>query len=315
MEVHMLICFCRSFLSMKGRLTMWDKQTRSIALRYYLFHLLAGMMFVSAFLRPFYVEWGHLTDSEVLYLQSVYLVASFLSQVPTGIFADRFGRKKSLLLGMGFSAVGVLTYGAAPIYSLFVTGEILVAIGGGFLTGADKALVLAYLEKVGRTDSYRSIVNNVSIFRRVAGSIGAGLAAVLIPLVGLNGLMLVTAVPYTLAFLVAIGFPEPASQCINRKSVLKLAYDGYWYVRHHRCVRRIVLNMFVSVPTGYYLLWTYQPYLEQLHTPRYAYTIVYVIVSWSQVAAVLLSGRLIRMLGERRYFLFTALIPGVSSGK
>jgi MFS family permease len=268
------------------------------------------MAFFSSLLRPFFLEWGHLTDSQILTLQSLFLITSFIAQVPTGLFADRYGRRKSILIGMSISVIGVQIYGFRPDYSFFAAGEIILAIGSAFLTGSDKALVFAALKRAEAGNKYESIVNNTSVVRRLAGSLGAGIAYFIVPYVGLNGLMSLTALPFFAALVVSYGFPDPLSRGQHRKTVVELALEGYWYVRHHRCVRRIILNALVSVPTGYYLLWTYQPYLELVHVPRYGYTFAYVLITWWQVAAVLSSGFLIRIFkSERRYFLVTALVP------
>ena len=75
--------------------------------------------------------------------EAVFHVVSFSSGIPTGIFADRFGRRHSLLLGLLIGAVATpLEYLAAPHGVL--PGALAMgfsALGWTFIGGADQALL------------------------------------------------------------------------------------------------------------------------------------------------------------------------------
>ena len=49
-------------------------------------------------------------------------------ELPTGVVADVFGRKLSLILGEVLSCVGMLLYGLAPTFPLLIAANVIWAI-------------------------------------------------------------------------------------------------------------------------------------------------------------------------------------------
>lgn len=74
-------------------------------------------------------------------------------EVPTGAFADRFGRRSSLVAGIAIRSMGLFwLFASADPLSLFA-GLVLTSLGGAFVSGADSALIYDALNpgKVGDT--------------------------------------------------------------------------------------------------------------------------------------------------------------------
>ena len=62
-------------------------------------------------------------------------------ELPTGWFADRFGHRASLMLGSLVQVVGMLWCWLGEGVPGLVTASVLVAVGDGFRSGADQALL------------------------------------------------------------------------------------------------------------------------------------------------------------------------------
>ena len=62
-------------------------------------------------------------------------------ELPTGWFADRFGHRASLMIGSLVQALGMLWCWLGEGVSGLVTASVLVALGDGFRSGADQALL------------------------------------------------------------------------------------------------------------------------------------------------------------------------------
>ena len=68
-------------------------------------------------------------------------VALFALEVPTGWFADRYGHRASLILGSAIQVVAMLWCWLGVGVPALVVASVLVALGDGFRSGADQALL------------------------------------------------------------------------------------------------------------------------------------------------------------------------------
>ena len=84
---------------------------------------LCWMHLMSAVIIPFFREWGRLSFVQIFALQTWFMLACFLMEVPTGAVADRFGRKVSVACGGFLLAAASLLYGSFPHLAVFVVGR------------------------------------------------------------------------------------------------------------------------------------------------------------------------------------------------
>ncbi|KKQ81211.1 MAG: Permease of the major facilitator superfamily [Candidatus Moranbacteria bacterium GW2011_GWD2_38_7] len=106
----------------------------------YVIKALRSGMFSIAIIILFFKQHG-LSMREITLLQSLFAIAVLLFEVPTGNYADNYGKKKSILIGGCFSVSGYVAYSLSSTFLGFLTGEILLAIGFCFVSGADSALI------------------------------------------------------------------------------------------------------------------------------------------------------------------------------
>ncbi len=135
-----------------------------------------------------------------------YGLSQAVLQIPMGIWSDKFGRKKIIILGLIVFVIGSVVAGLSED----ITGIII----GRFLQGCG-AIASSLLALVG---DVTQPTNRSKAMAIVGMSIGAsfGVALVLGPLInvylGVSGLFLVTAVLGVIGIVVALSFPGQSSQ-------------------------------------------------------------------------------------------------------
>ncbi len=78
-------------------------------------------------------------------------------ELPTGWFADRYGHRASLIVGSLVQAIGMLWCWLGEGVSGLVTASVLVALGDGFRSGADQALLYRTCLALNRKDDFQPI--------------------------------------------------------------------------------------------------------------------------------------------------------------
>jgi MFS family permease len=179
-------------------------------LRFYWYRLTKFALFHIAIMVLFYQQRG-LSFSQIMILQSFYYFAKVLSEVPTGTLADRFGRKKSLVIGSFCHSSAYLLIFLSHSFVLFNLGEIIAGISMSFAYGADSALAYDSLKKLGREKEYQKIEGNAHSMRLLSFALFAPIGG-LLATVNLALPYLASSLVIFFSGLLALTFIEPQKE-------------------------------------------------------------------------------------------------------
>ena len=101
----------------------------------------------------------------------------FIFEIPTGAFADIFGRKWSFVLSCILFSVGMFLYAAAHSFWGFVVAESVAAIGATFASGAFQAWLVDRLRHQGYSGPLGKIFAREQQIRNGVGIVAAMLGA------------------------------------------------------------------------------------------------------------------------------------------
>jgi hypothetical protein len=88
-----------------------------------------------------WVQERHVPAAIVATLMAAGDFVLFLAEVPTGWFADRFGHRVSLIAGSALQVLGILCCWLGQGVPGVLAACVLIALGDGFRSGADQALL------------------------------------------------------------------------------------------------------------------------------------------------------------------------------
>lgn len=114
--------------------------SRTVLFAPYLFHFVTSTRGLST------IEFGA--------LQSLYYFVAVTLEVPSGVLADRFGRRKTLVLGALLAVFGSLIRIIAFDFWVFAIAEVFFAVALALVSGADAAILYDSLDADGRSSEY-----------------------------------------------------------------------------------------------------------------------------------------------------------------
>jgi DHA3 family tetracycline resistance protein-like MFS transporter len=76
---------------------------------------------------------------QLVVLGTILEASCFLFEVPTGIVADRYSRKRSLIIGLCIMGAGLILEGAISLFISVAIAQVVWGMGATFLSGADVA--------------------------------------------------------------------------------------------------------------------------------------------------------------------------------
>src|SRR5262249_47578587 len=117
---------------------------------------------------------------ESLALGGVYSAVILLVEIPTGVFADRLGRKRSMMAGALMMVASCLIAATAHSFPLFALAEGLGALSMSLCSGADSAYLFDLLLEHDRVHEYGHRESTASAWHLIGSAVafaGGGLLA------------------------------------------------------------------------------------------------------------------------------------------
>jgi MFS family permease len=113
--------------------------------KFSLYGFLKNLRFFEPFILLFF------RDASLSYLQigvlfSIRDLATNILEIPTGVYADAFGRRRSMVMAFVAYILSFVLFFAFSSFYVYVLAMILFAFGEAFRTGTHKALILEYLK-------------------------------------------------------------------------------------------------------------------------------------------------------------------------
>ncbi len=180
-------------------------------LQYYKFCMygfLKNLKFFEPFLILFFVEKG-LTFFQIGSLYALREIATNILEIPTGIAADSFGRRKTMICSFIFYILSFLLFFYSAAYLLFIPAMILFSFGEACRTGTHKAMIFEYLSLNGWTDQKVHYYGHTRSWAQFGSAVAALIAAGIVFYSGsYNYIFLFAAIPYVLDLLLMISYPK-----------------------------------------------------------------------------------------------------------
>ena len=96
---------------------------------------------ISTMTGVYLVTVAHLTPFQLLLVGTVLETTTFLAELPTGIVADLYSRKLSVIIGTALIGAGFVLEGALPLLATILVAQVIWGLGATFVSGAQEAWV------------------------------------------------------------------------------------------------------------------------------------------------------------------------------
>ncbi len=203
---------------------------------------------------------------QVMLVNLVFMVANFIFEIPTGAYADYFGRRKAIVLSFVFLVVALLVYFESKNIAMFILAEILAAIHFTFASGALDAWMVDSMERKNYIGKIDFIFSHAAIIGKVAALLG-GLLGGYLGAIALNlpfGIGAVVAFAGLLVSIFYINEDTKIKKTLNLVGNIgqigKVAKDSITYGIKHKVILWLILSSIVS-------MFAFQP-LNMYWSPR-----------------------------------------------
>ncbi len=259
-----------------------------------------------------------LSLQQTLTLISVLMLSGMLFEIPTGVFADKYGRKWSLVVGSFISVIGWFAWLYIDSFVGFLAVNVLFGLANAFWSGSDQALIYDELKIIGRETDAQKILSRY-------GGVLTGTYAVAVFIGGLVASTHTLAIYYLLfkmTFIASIiGFlftltiketkhtPRGDTAAHKEQGALQQFTVGIKLLKNNKKLRKITI--FSTITVSFALMELYQVYFSHAAVPAswygYALTISAILIAVAKWNAY----RLEQWFGVEKSMLIMSVLPAL----
>lgn len=281
--------------------------------RVYLWKVLTSLHFFAGVLIPFFTQWGGITLRQVLWIQTWFMLWIVALEVPTGAFADRFGRCASLACATLCLVSAVAYYVTHHGLAHFLFAEFLWACAAAFSSGADQALAYDSLKAEGASGASKAALARLGTAEILAIAVAAPIGSLVAARWGLSAPLALSLIPFSIALPLALSLKDPPREHEERVGYWETLTRGARYFLGHRVLRALTFDSVTIWCFSFMIIWLYQPRLQELGVPLIWFGFVTAAMTLFQSGILLRIEAVERFCGgPRRYLALSALIPGLA---
>lgn len=271
-----------------------------------------GFWFVLPIFILYFQSFG-LNFTQIGWLEAAFSFFFFLLTIPLGAFSDLVSRKLSILLGTIGTAFGMLVIGLGSTYSAFLAGNLLWAIGDGFLINARGALMYDSVKQIGREEEYLKISGRANIFS-VFPLIISGFFGPIIYLYDRRLPWLLMAALWAISTVIIFFMVEPDKVQTERsfKNYIKKIWDGlkFTYKKKH-ILWIMVFSVAMAIPLSVFNEIISQVYYIEIGFSVNQLSIIFPIIYGVASLSASQSFRIEKLLGEKGSFIFIVICHSI----
>ena len=263
-----------------------------------------------------YLQSKNLNYVQINSLWGIIVGTMFLTEVPTGIIADRLSRKRSINVALALQVLGEVIYIFADSYWPFALAAMIGGLGFAFSSGSLEALVYDSLKTKRREEDMSKAMGFISSAQRLANLLAFAVGGLLVVNLTQERFVLaiaITACAVAAGWLVSLTLREPPIELKQEDGdcSLKLLVDGIQTLQSNKQFRRLVLLALATIPFSNYLLNLYQPRFVNVGVPPIWLGLALALASGISIVVARYAYWLEERLGTKPSLLLSTGLPGV----
>jgi len=176
--------------------------------RFCLYGFFKNLRFFEAFLILFFLEKG-LSFVAIGTLYALREIVVNIFEIPSGVIADSFGRRRTMILSLVFYILSFIVFFLAETYLGFLMAMSIFSLGEAFRSGNHKAMIYHYLSIKGWSDQKVHYYGHTRSWSQFGSALSALSGAAIVFFSGsYKYIFLLSVIPYILNLIMIAGYPS-----------------------------------------------------------------------------------------------------------
>lgn len=180
---------------------------------------------------------------------AIVMVSSALFELPTGVFSDMIGRRKTITLGAICAAIAVIFYAIGGSYPILVIGALWEGMGRSFFSGNNDAFLHDILASSGKSNEFHNFLGKIGSLEQfgiaIVSIVGSIIASWSFPLV-----LWLSVIPKLCNVVISLFFTPTSIQTADESNIFAHIRKSLSNFRNNKKLRLISLNTAIRGAVG-----------------------------------------------------------------
>jgi len=274
-----------------------------------------------------FLQVSNLSYTEIFILYAVESAIVFLMEIPSGILADRLGKKFTLILARVFLIPAYMLFWLTGSFLPFLAAMVFLGLNKAFKSGTHKAFIYDYLKQTGAAASPSEVFGKGKFWGRIGEAVSSLAGGFIAVKFGYNEVFLLALVPACLNVINAFTYVRIREDHISKKasgrSLRGHVGSAVKEFRDNPVVVKLIMNSAIFMICAESIEIYFQPYMVNANIPviwfGIIYTAIFIATAFGSRYAFLLEKKFSRaeltnLTGWAGFFPLLLLGTGIKTG-
>ena len=241
---------------------------------------------------------------------SIMSITSLIFEIPTGAFADLFGKKKTMIIASFLTVVAITLLAFSTNFYMLIIFAVIFAFKNTLNSGTQEALYYDSIKKLGKEKDYKKILGRNEVLLQIGSFIGA-ISGGFMASYFLKLPFLLT-IPITMFELVLVFFiTEPDYRKEKHKNILKHSYKSFKpFIKNKQLFLLAIFGVF-SFGIGESLFHLNQIFFNFVGLPISFFGISFAAISVLGMLGAFFSHSISEKIGDKQTLILSYLLKGL----
>ena len=223
----------------------------------------------------------NLSYSQIFWIFTIGSAFSFVIEVPTGVIADIYGNRRSIIWSKFFIFISFIFFGFAFNFWSLLIANLIYELGKSFRSGTETAYVYNYLAENKDAPNYTIVKINQKFYARISESLAALFGGFIAYHLSFNWVFFIASIPAFINFIQTLSWSHlrDADQGMIRswKNSFIFTKNAFKELKQNKLLIKIILNISLFSAAFAALEKFIQPYMKNAGLNLQYFGVVYAI--------------------------------------
>jgi MFS family permease len=229
-----------------------------------------------------FLQFHKLSYTEIFLLYAIQSFVEFLLEIPSGVFADLFGKKAALLISRASLIPAYALFALADNFWIFLLAMTFIAQDKAFKSGTHKAYIFDYMEQNPSKTTPSEVFGKNKFWARMGEALASVAGGFIAAKLGFPAVFVFALFPALINLVNALTYEKIEEKHRVTQFNLSVHFrhigESLIEIKDSKIVRRLIINSAIFVSCMEASEKFFQPYMVEARIPIEWFGIVYMVI-------------------------------------